>query len=101
MVKIGNIISDGKSNGFGNLFNVVNDYSLIDDKLPTLIIGYEKASEIIDGYSILQKEYNNGMLRWTFSRNERRSDYIKDIDLFKEYCILPLILQWRSCNETR
>ena len=88
MTNIGNIVYDGKSNGFGNLFNVVSDYSLIDNKLPTLIIGYERASEIIDGYSILKKEYNNGMLRWTFSKTERRNDYTKDLEVFKEYCIM-------------
>ena len=91
MTKIGNIVSDGASNGFGNLFNVFTQYSQVDNKLPTLIVGYNKASEIIDNFSILKKEYNNGMLRWTFSKTERRSDYIKDLEIFKEYCMMQKV----------
>lgn len=91
MTKIGNIVSDGTSNGFGNLFNVFTQYSQVDNKLPTLIVGYNKASEIIDNFSILKKEYNNGMLRWTFSKTERRSDYIKDLEIFKEYCMMQKV----------
>ena len=88
MKKIGNIICNGLSKGFGDMFNIVNDYSLIDDKLPTLIIGFDNATNLIKNFSILKKDYNNGMLRWTFKRSERRNEYNKDLSDFKEYCIM-------------
>ena len=79
MVKLGNILVNNRINNFGGLFNVVDDMSMVDNSLPLLIIGYEKASDIIKNFSILQKEYNNGMLQWTFSKTERRSDYCTDL----------------------
>lgn len=88
MVKIGNIVSNKKTKDFGDLFNIVSDYSLIDNELPTLIIGYKKAGELIENYSILKKTYNDGMLQWTFSRTEQRNEYIQDIEAFKEFCIM-------------
>lgn len=88
MVKLGNILVNNRINNFGGLFNVVDDMSMVDNSLPLLIIGYEKASDIIKNFSILQKEYNNGMLQWTFSKTERRSDYYTDLEKFKEYCIM-------------
>lgn len=88
MIKIGNIVYNGTIKGFGNLFNVFTEYSQINNKLPTLIIGYDKASKIIPNFSILNKEYNDGMLRWTFSKTEQRNEHINDLKCFKEYCII-------------
>ena len=88
MAKIGNIVTDSTANQQNYLFNVVNDMTLIDDTLPTLIIGYDNAKKYIKNYSILKKSYDNNMLQWTFTKRERRSEHNNDLDAFKEFCIL-------------
>lgn len=51
--------------------------------LPTLIIGWHKARDIIKGFNILKKDYPEQNLYWTFSKTERRCDY--DVDIVKFY----------------
>lgn len=88
MAKIGNIVTESPNNPQYYLFNVVDDLSLIDDSLPTLVIGLDNAKKYIKNFSILKKIYDNNMLQWTFTRRERRKEYNDDLNSFKEYCIL-------------
>lgn len=80
MKKIGNIVTTGKKNNFNELYNVVNDIKDIDRKLPTLIIGWNNAKELLKSPNILVKNYNN--VSWTFSKTERMCEYKEDIDNF-------------------
>lgn len=59
----------------------------IDEKLPTLIIGFQNAKKYISDFNILNKKYNNNMLWWTFSKTERRVDHDNDMVDFHNYCI--------------
>ena len=88
MAKIGNIVTESPNNPQYYLFNVVDDLSLIDDSLPTLVIGLDNAKKYIKDFSILKKSYDNNMLQWTFTKRERRKEYNDDLNSFKEYCIL-------------
>lgn len=88
MAKIGNIVTDNPNNPQYYLFNVVDNLSLIDTELPTLIVGFDNARTYIEKFSILKKSYNKGMLQWTFTKRERRNEYNEDVDKFKEFCIL-------------
>lgn len=88
MYKIGNIVTSETDKQRFGLFNVVEDCGLIDNSLPTLIIGFDKAKRCIENFSILNKSYNDGMLQWTFGKKERRKDHNVDIEHFTEYCIL-------------
>lgn len=88
MAKIGNIVTESPNNPQYYLFNVVDDLSLIDVSLPTLVIGLDNAKKYIKNFSILKKIYDNNMLQWTFTRRERRKEYNDDLNSFKEYCIL-------------
>ena len=100
MNKIGNIISDVNVNNI-ELYNKVSCLSEIDNNLPTLIIGLDKARENINGFSILKKRYNN--IFWTFKKNERRNDYENDTKLFFNYSINCIIkdIKYKYINFTK
>ena len=86
MKKLANIVTNGKKNVFGEIFNVVNSYEDIISDIPTLIIGLEKARACINNFNILDKQY--GDIWWTFSKTERRYEYEEDIIKFYEYAII-------------
>jgi hypothetical protein len=80
----GNIISDLeiRIDGFKNF----NSEQLIDNDLPTIIIGWELTKKIYTNkVSILHKTINLKTY-WTFSAKERKVDYETDIETFKEFC---------------
>ena len=59
---------------------------LIDNYLPTLIIGWDLVKEMYDGkVSILHKSINIRTY-WTFNSKERKADFESDIESFKEFC---------------
>ena len=59
---------------------------LIDNDLPTLIIGWDLVKEMYDGkVSILHKSINIRTY-WTFNSKERKADFESDIESFKEFC---------------
>lgn len=91
MKKLANIVIKGKKNVFGNIYNVVNNCEQIDDTLPTLYIGLEQAKKCIDGFNILKKYYPNQNCWWTFSKTERRNDYITDVQKFQTDIILKVL----------
>lgn len=56
------------------------------DNLPILYIGYDNASQSIEGFDVTKKKYD-GDIWWCFGRREKRKDYITTVSDFKEYCI--------------
>lgn len=90
MKKIGNIICNNNLK-VDNIFNKYNSINNIDNDLPTLVIGLENAKNNINGFNILKKNYNNGLLRWTFKKTERRSDYEEDMYNFNKICYENII----------
>ena len=89
--KIGNVIVSSPNYKVEDCYNKFLTLSNVDNGLPTMIIGLENAKKYIDGFSIFKREYWNNMLWWTFSKNEKRSDYDKDIQKFYEVCINNII----------
>lgn len=90
MQKIGNIITKSKSISFEDYFNVVDNIEQIDNKLPTLIIGYSLASNIIPNFSITRETYDNDMF-WCFSPRERRSLCYLSIEKFRQFSMLRFL----------
>lgn len=84
---LGNIVSEN-SIIVSSLFNVVNDINNIDDRVPTLIIGWDFSKRIFSGVklSILDKNINKNT-SWTFTKKEKRVDYEKDLDNFIKNCL--------------
>lgn len=83
---IGRIITTAKIDDVPELIEVTNDSSSIsgdDVKIPTLIIGYKNAVKLCGKIKITEKKVRNN-LYWTFSKRERRSDYISDLTDFYE-----------------
>ena len=87
MQKLANIVTRGRKNDFSEIYNVVSSCEDIDVNLPTLYIGLSSAKKCIDNFSILQKCYKEQNCWWTFSKTERRNDYINDIEDFQENVI--------------
>lgn len=88
MQKLANIVTSSKKNDFSGIYNVVNSCGDIDVDLPTLYIGLNSAKNCIDNFSILEKHYPEQNCWWTFSKTERRNDYINDIEKFQEDVII-------------
>jgi hypothetical protein len=80
---VGNIVT--KSKLVEENFNIVNNFDEIDNDLPTLIIGWERVKNQVDGISIIHKKINH-RLYWTFTTKERKVDYEVDLEKFKELC---------------
>ena len=77
---IGNIVTT--SNLELENFKICHKLDTIDDRLPTLIIGWNKTKELVeDKVSILHKQINPKLF-WTFSTKERKSEYETDLDSF-------------------
>lgn len=89
MCKLANIVTSAKPTSFSEIFNVVKSYDDIIDGLPTIIIGWGKAKDIIPNVDILNKRY--GDTWWTFSKTERRCDYEEDIVSFYEFSVKTLM----------
>lgn len=81
---IGNIISTAEIKEEN--FKVYDKLNCADDRLPTIIIGWEQTKELFgEKVSILHKKINDNLF-WTFSTKERKVDYEKDIEDFKDRC---------------
>jgi len=82
---IGNIVTDNIIKD--NDFKVCTSIDLIDETLPTLIIGWKLVKEMYgDNVSILHKKINQRTY-WTFNKRERKIDFENDLELFKDFCI--------------
>lgn len=88
---IGNIVVSSPNYKIDNYFRKCTSISNIDNDLPTLILGLGKAKETITDFNILKKSYKNDMLWWTFSKNEKRSEYDDDLENFRKICINIII----------
>ena len=83
---IGRIITSNKIDDVSEFIEVTQGTSTIKDnetKIPTLIIGYKNAVKICGKVKITDKRIGKN-LYWTFSKRERRSDYISDLGAFYE-----------------
>lgn len=81
---IGRIITTTKIDDVPDLIEVTSDSSSLSGdklKIPTLIIGYKNAVKLCGKINITEKKIKENLF-WTFSKRERRSDYITDIDDF-------------------
>lgn len=88
---LANIITTSTKIMFDLPVNKCNDMSCRDEKLPTLIIGYDLAKKYIDDFNILKKYYPKQNIYWTFKRTERGVDYENDLKEFyktviNEFC---------------
>lgn len=99
---VGNIVTPNTKVKMEGL-KVCSDISEIDPSLPTLIIGWKRARDIInertDGkFSILTKNYPFYNLYWTFSVNEKAVDYDEDVEEFYNMAIRQTIgdVQYRQ-----
>lgn len=88
MQKLANIVIKGGKGNFSSIYNVVGSCDGIINELPTLYIGLSSAKKCIDGFSILRKHYKEQNCWWTFSKTERRNDYLNDLEKFQEDVIL-------------
>ena len=69
---IGNIVTS--SNLELENFKICRKLDTVDDRLPTLIIGWDKTKELVeDRVSILHKQINPKLF-WTFTTKERKSE---------------------------
>ena len=83
---IGRIITSTKIEDVSEFIEVTPDSSSIinnETKVPTLIIGYKNAVKLCGSVKITDKKIGKN-LYWTFSKRERRSDYIDDLGAFYE-----------------
>jgi len=83
---IGNIITS--ENIDIKNYNIINNIDLINNDLPTIIIGWNETKNIVTDkpISILHKKINDN-LYWTFTKKERKVDYEKDIINFESICL--------------
>jgi len=88
MQKLANIVTKGNKDQYSKIYNVVSSCEGIDCDLPTLYIGLSSAKKCIDNFSILKKHYKDQNCWWTFTKTERRNDYINDLEQFQEDVIL-------------
>ena len=83
-MNVGNIITSIKIEE--DNFNITPSLDDVDINLPTLIIGWNNIKEKYKGkLSILHKKINDN-LYWTFSPQERKVDFEKDVIEFKKLC---------------
>lgn len=88
---IGNIIVNKLNYKTDDCFKKCLSIFDIDKTLPTLIIGINKAKELISDFNILKREYSENMIWWTLSKNEKRIDYDKNINDFYNFCITKIL----------
>lgn len=84
---IANIVTDTLKARFDIKVNKCKSMEDADKSLPTLIIGLENAKKYIQGFNILQKEYKEQKVWWTFLRTERMTDYQEDLQTFYNIAI--------------
>lgn len=79
---IANIVTKGKiSLDMGDAINVCRSIKEAVPSIPTLVIGYRTAKKVIVGFNMVDKDYPSQGMYWTFSKNERKTDY--DVDILR------------------
>ena len=83
---LGYIITDRKLLNIKGFVRQVSDMSMADPTKPVLVVGWEKAKNL-EGYkNILTKQISERIF-WTFKKNEDRSSFNADLELFYSYII--------------
>jgi|TARA_R110000823_G_C15923417_1_gene498860 hypothetical protein len=83
-MKIANIVYTRKFECPDNI-NIVKTFEEADKRLPTLVIGWKAAKEVIgEEFDITEKVYND-RLHWTFAMTENRNEFEHDIPEFIKY----------------
>lgn len=80
MKYIANIVTSSKID-VSCYFFVTSDFSLIDESIPTLIVGWEKVRSLFPKQNILEHKISDTIF-WTFSKRERRYQYEQDMSWF-------------------
>lgn len=85
-MKFANIITIDKLK-YNPIFNVSEDINIIDDNVPTLIIGYDLVKKKYgDDFSVIKRKLSDKIF-WTFSKMERRYEYENDLSEFLNFVI--------------
>lgn len=85
MKYIANIVTNQKID-VGLFFNIVSDITLIDNSIPTLIIGWDNVKNMFPDQNILCSHISDD-ISWTFSKREKRYKYENDLKCFIENVI--------------
>ena len=85
---IGRIISNKENIDTLDFVDVTKNIGSIDNFIPTLIIGKNKAEEIYgkENIKVLDKKITNNV-SWTFDKVERRNEYERDLKAFNDSLI--------------
>ena len=92
---IGNIITGYGKDKFPSFFNVTKKYEDRVNNIPTLIIGLDEAKLRIEGFSIIEKTYNDNTLWWTYKKTERKYEFDIDIERFYDFCFNKFLSEIR------
>lgn len=85
--KVGNILANRRPPGFGPQFNLIHNIDEADKSVPTLIIGLDEATKLIPDFSVLNENYDDGMLWWAFAKTERRSEHEDTVQRFRSHAL--------------
>lgn len=81
---IGNIISESELKT--DEFKIVDSFNSVENSLPKLIVGKEYCKRMGIKISILNKKIDKNTF-WTFSPEERKSEFNDDFQSFKKHCL--------------
>lgn len=87
---LGYIITNTRLKMAVDYIKIVNNIKEVIPSKPCLIIGLNKAKELITNFNILQKKYGDNLF-WTFKKTEKRIEYEKDINSFNIFLIQKAI----------
>lgn len=90
---IGNIVIKDISKLSLSNFNIVNDILDIDSRYPTLLVGYYDNKDEYELDYINKKIDDN--LFWTFTKQEERSLFSKELYEFINYCEVNLMVGFK------
>lgn len=80
MKHIANILSTEPFDGW-ELYNIVKDPEEVEDGIPTLIVGWEKAKSLCPNASIIEWNISKDIY-WTYGKYERREKYEENVKKF-------------------
>lgn len=88
---IANILTDNPSSlEVNELYNVVEDKSLLIDGLPTLIVGWDRTKEMYPKASIIEWVVSDNVY-WTYGKYERRDKYEENLIKFRNVAVKKYI----------
>jgi hypothetical protein len=87
-MRIANIISESQLNLNDN-FNVIDNEDDIDSSIPTLLIGFDRVSDI-DDLDMMDRQLDD-LTYWTFTKKERRDMHNQDLIKFMEFAYQQVV----------